>query len=342
MKLSIIVPVYNMASDKKLEYCMDSLVNQSMEDYEIIAVDDCSTDNSLAILKEYEKHFPDKVRAIHSEVNRHQGGAKNIGMKQAKGDWVGFIDSDDWITPDMYSKLIARAEETGADLVGCDYCLTNEHSMKVGQIVPNNKKEQSGVLDTRKRRSLILDGGSLVVKIFRRSMIVENDLWFPEDIFYEDNALGNSYLVLAKHFEYIEEPMYYYYQHGASTVHTISVKRCEDRMAAGRIMLEEARRHHYYDEFKPELEYSFTLLFYVNTLFTYMSGVDRTKSSFVRALGNEMKAAFPDFEKNPYYQERTHEEEKKLIRMQQRSTMFFMLYYKLLWAYRRWRKLHQK
>ena len=149
MKLSIIVPVYNMASDKKLEYCMDSLVNQSMEDYEIIAVDDCSTDDSLAVLQDYEQRFPDKVRVIHSEVNRHQGGAKNIGMRLAQGDWIGFIDSDDWIASDMYSKLIARAEETGADLVGCDYCLTNEHSMKIGQIVPNNKREQSGVLDVQ-------------------------------------------------------------------------------------------------------------------------------------------------------------------------------------------------
>ena len=342
MKLSIIVPVYNMAADRKLEYCMDSLVNQSVQDYEIIAVDDCSTDESLAILQDYEKRYPDKVCAIHSEVNRHQGGAKNIGLKAAKGDWIGFIDSDDWITPDMYQKLIERAEETGADLVGCDYCLTNEHSMKVGQIVSNNKNDQIGVLDAQKRRSLILDGGSLVVKIFRRSMIIENELWFPEDIFYEDNALGNSYLILAKHFEYIEEPMYYYYQHDASTVHTISTKRCEDRMAAGRIMLEEAHRHCYYDDFQPELEYSFTLLFYVNTLFTYMTGVNRTKYSFVKALGKEMKQTFPDFERNPYYKERTHAEEQKLIRMQQRSTIVFILYYKLLWAYRKWRKAHQK
>lgn len=338
MKLSIIVPVYNMAADGKLEYCLDSLVNQTVEDYEIIAVDDCSTDNSFEILKHYEERFPDKFHAVHSEVNKHQGGAKNIGLKMAQGDWIGFIDSDDWITGDMYQRLIERAESTGADMAGCDYCLTNEHSMKVGQIVPNNKKSQSGILDKEKRASLILDGGSLVVKIFRRSMIIENGLWFPEDIFYEDNALGNSYLVLAKHFEYIEEPMYYYYQHGTSTVHTISQKRCEDRMTAGRLMLEEAKRHHYMEEFQKELEYSFTLLFYINTLFTYMAGVNKTKYGFVKAMGREMKQTFPDFEKNPYYQERTHQEEKKLIRMQQKSTLIFMLYYKLLWAYRRWRK----
>lgn len=342
MKLSIIVPVYNMAADHKLEYCLDSLVNQTVENYEIIAVDDCSTDDSMKILKEYESRFPDKFHAVHSEVNRHQGGAKNIGLKMARGEWIGFIDSDDWIRPDMYERLIERAESTGADLVGCDYCLTEEHSMKVGQIVPNNKKSQSGILDKEKRASLILDGGSLVVKIFRRSMILEKELWFPEDIFYEDNALGNSYLVLARHFEYIEEPMYYYYQHGMSTVHTISPKRCEDRMEAGRLMLEEAKRHGYLEEFRPELEYSFTLLFYINTLFTYMAGVGRTKYGFVEALGKEMKETFPEFEKNPYYQERTHEEEKKLIKMQQKSTLLFMSYYKLLWSYRKWRKKYGK
>lgn len=337
MKLSIIVPVYNMAADQKLEYCLNSLVNQTIEDYEIIAVDDCSTDNSFMILQDYEKQFPDKFHAVHCEVNKHQGGAKNIGMKLAKGEWLGFIDSDDWIRADMYEILIKKAEETGADLVGCDYCLTSEHSMKVGQVVPNNNPSQRGVLNDKKRRSLILDGGSLVVKIFKRSMIIENELWFPENIFYEDNALGNSYLVLAKHFEYIPEPMYYYYQHDTSTVHTISPKRCEDRMEAGRLMLTEAKRHGYFEKYKPELEYSFTLLFYVNTLFTYMRGVKPIKYEFVKKLGEEMKNSFPHFQENPYYQERVNEEEKKLIGMQMKSTMWFIIYYKLLWTYRKLR-----
>ncbi len=340
MKLSIIVPVFNMAADGKLEYCLDSLVKQTIDDYEIIAVDDCSTDDSFDILRAYESKYPAKFRAIHSAVNRHQGGAKNIGIKAATGDWIGFIDSDDWIQSDMYERLIRKADETGADLVGCDYCLTDKHSMEIGQIVPNNKKEQSGLLDHDKRGSLILDGGSLVVKIFRRSMIIENELWFPEDIFYEDNALGNSYLVLAKHFEYIPEPMYFYYQHDASTVHTISTVRCEDRMKAARLMIEDAKRFDYLENYKLELEYSFTLLFYINTLFTYMAGVNNITYRFVYDMGKEMKRYFPNFEKNPYYIERTHAEEKKLIHWQQKSTLFFILYYKLLWTYRKWRKAH--
>jgi len=342
MKLTIIVPVFNMAADGKLNYCLESLVNQTISDYEIIAVDDCSTDNSMDILTEYQDKYPDKFIAVHSPVNKHQGGAKNIGLRMAKGEWIGFIDSDDWIVPDFYERLISKAEETGADIVGCDYCLTDEHSMKVGQVVPNNKVEQTGVLDDEKRKSLILDGGSLVVKIFKRKMILDNELFFPEEIFYEDNALGNSYLILADRFEYIPEPLYYYYQHNTSTVHTISPKRCEDRMEAARLMIADAKRFDYLEKYHDELEYSFTLLHYVNTLFTYMAGVKRTKYSFVKNMGDEMKRYFPDFQNNAYYLERTHAEEKKLIAMQQKSTLYFMLYYKLLWAYRNFRKALRK
>ena len=338
MKLSIIVPVYNMASDNKLEYCLESLVNQTISDYEIIAVDDCSTDNSLEILRRYEAKYPDKFKVIASPVNKKQGGAKNLGLEVAKGDWIGFIDSDDWITEDYYQKLLAKAEETGADMVGCDYHLTGEHSMKIGQVVHNNKEEQTGVLTKEKYQSLILDSGSLVVKIYRRGIIYDYPNRFPEGIFYEDNAIGKSWMLRAKHFEYIPEPMYYYYQHNASTVHTISPKRCEDRMEAARIMIAQAKQFGYFEEYKEELEYSFTLLHYINTLFTYMVGVKPIKYGFVKKMGEEMKEYFPDFQSNSYYQKRTNGEEKKLIAMQQKSTLLFICYYKLLWGYRNFRK----
>lgn len=137
MKLSIIVPVYNMAADGKLEYCLNSLVRQTIADYEILAVDDCSTDDSYQILLSYQEKYPDRFRAVHSDVNQKQGGAKNIGMGLAKGEWIGFIDSDDWVTEDFYERLIGRGEETGADMVGCDYHMTSEHSMAIGRVVHN-------------------------------------------------------------------------------------------------------------------------------------------------------------------------------------------------------------
>ncbi|MCQ2524568.1 MAG: glycosyltransferase [Lachnospiraceae bacterium] len=337
MKLSIIVPVYNMASDNKLTFCLDSLINQTIDDYEIIAVDDASTDNSLEILKEYKEKYPDKFSYIESPVNTHQGGAKNKGIKAAKGDWIGFIDSDDWISPNYYETMLKKAEETGADMVGCDFSLVSEHSFEVGTIQANGREDQSGVLDTAKKRSLVLDGGSLCVKIYRRERIINDGLWFPENIFYEDNAVGNSYLVMANHYEYMKLPMYYYYQHSTSTVHTVDMNRCEDRMQASRLMLKEAIKRGYYDEVKEELDYKFIILFYLNTVFSYVRGTSFPKLSFVKKIGREFIEILPDYENNKYFKERINEEEKKMIKLQLKNTCGFVIYYKMLWAYRKLR-----
>lgn len=343
MKLSIIVPVYNMAADNKLTFCLDSLLSQHLDSYEIIAVDDSSTDDSLKILRKYEEENPGKVRVIHSEVNRHQGGAKNLGIKAATGEWIGFIDADDWIDPDMYRTMLEKADETGADMVGCDLNLVTSHTYEIGEVIEaNGNSEQSGVLDHDRKKSLILDGGRLVVKIYKRETILEKELFFPEGIFYEDNAMSNSYLLTATHYEYISRPWYYYYQHNASTVHSFSLQMCLDRMEAGRIMIREAKRLGFYDEFHKELEYMFTQLFYVNTLFTYMPCVRPTKVGFVKEITDEMVKTFPDFQNNSYYSDRTGAEEKKLIAMAVSSPLKFYIYYKLLWGYRNFRKKLQK
>ncbi len=335
MKLSIIVPVYNMEAGDKLKYCMDSLVGQTLEDYEILAVDDCSSDGSYGILEEYARTFPDKVKAFRNDRNRHQGGAKNVGLAHAAGEWIGFIDADDWVVPDYYERLIGKAEETGADCVGTDYSLVYEHTMTPGQQVHNNRPEQAGVLDEEKYRSLMLDFGSLCVKIYRREIILDCPSRFPEDIFYEDNALAKTWISRMKHFEYIPEPLYYYYQHDASTVHTITKRRLEDRMESGRLMLAEARQYGYYEKYLPELEYSFTVLFYKNTLFSAMQAMkEKGCYPFVTELARRMKTVFPEFQKNRYYLDRTDAEEKKLIAMQMESPLKFYIYYRLLWAYR--------
>lgn len=335
MKLSVIVPVYNMAANDKLSFCLDSLVNQTIDDYEIIAIDDCSTDNSLQVLRQFEKEYPEKVRVAQTPENLHQGGAKNIGMSMAKGDWIGFIDADDWVTPDYYERLLGRAEETGADMVGCDYCLVHEHTYRPTSAEHNNTQDQTGVLDEEKYKSLLLDCGSLVVKIYRREIVIDHPGRFPEHIFYEDNALARSWMLRAKHFEYIDEPLYFYYQHNASTVHTITAERLADRCEAGRVMIREAKENGYYDRFHDELEYSFAVLFYMNTLMSYMIGVRPRRAKWVKALGNEMREYFPNFLDNRYFRERVHPEEQKWAAMQQKNTTWFVFYYSLKSAYRK-------
>lgn len=338
MKLSIIVPVYNMSADGKLNYCMDSLVNQTIKDYEILAVNDASTDNSLAILREYEQKYPDKVKVITYPVNRRQGGAKNEGLRSARGEWVGFIDSDDWVTPDFYEKLIHRGEETGADLIGCDYSLVSEHTFQVGKIVQNNTMDQTGVLDREKHKSLLMRMGSMVIKVYKREVIAENGLDFPEGIFYEDNCAGPLWSLYFTHFEKVEEPLYYYYQHQVSTVHHISEGKCRDRMAAAALLYEKCKERGFLEEYGSEIEYRFTELYYVNTLFSYMAGMEHPRLSFVRELRAGVRNVFPRFERNVYYQKNTGEEEKKLIALQQKWNLGFYLWYRLKLFVRRRRQ----
>ena len=337
-RLSVIVPVYNMASEDRLSWCMNSLLHQTLENYEIIAVDDCSTDRSLEILKELAARYPERLRVVESDRNRHQGGAKNLGISRAQGEWIAFIDADDWVVPDYFERLLKKAEETGADCVGTDYCIVTEHTMTPGPVIANSKKDQTGILDDARRRSLILDSGSLCVKIYRREIVADCPSRFPEDIFYEDNALANTWIMRMHHFEYVPGPLYYYYQHEDSTVHTVTRRRLEDRLTAGRIMISEAERYGFLERFRPEIEYSFTVLFYKNTLFSAMREMkEKGVYSFVTGISREMKRTFPDFQENQYYRENTDAEEKRLMGLQMKSPPVFYLYYRMLWLYRRLR-----
>lgn len=329
MKLSVIVPVYNMAAEGKLQFCLDSLVNQTISDYEIIAVDDASTDNSLEVLQEYAGKYPDKVRVLAHEVNKRQGGAKNTGLKAATGEWVGFIDSDDWVTPDYYEKLLKRAAETGADMVGCDYNLVHSHTFEVGQVVQNNSAQQTGVLDRERHGKLIMRSGSMVIKIYKRQVIEENQLDFPEGIFYEDNCAGPVWSLYFTHFERVEEPLYYYYQHQTSTVHHVSGEKCRDRMKAAKLMLEQCRDRGFLERYYPEIQYRFTELYYAVTLFSYMQGCPHRRLSFVKELGRGIREAFPDFQENTYYRQYTDPEEQRLIALQMQSDARFFYYYGL-------------
>ena len=169
----------------------------------------------------------------------------------------------------------------------------------------------------------------MVIKIYKHSVIKDNNLNFPEHIFYEDNCAGPVWMLYFTRFEKLDDPMYFYYQHSASTVHYISVSKCNDRMAAAELMLEECRRRGFLEKYKPEIEYRFIELYYIITLFSYMQGVKRPKLSYIRKMRKFATEQFPDFQNNIYYQEQTGKEEKKWIALQMRSDFVFYWYYLL-------------
>lgn len=340
MKLSIIVPVYNMVSDGKLEFCMESLLAQTIEEYEIIAVDDKSTDESLAVLRRYESKYPNKIKVIASPNNRKQGGAKNLGLRASVGEWIGFVDSDDWIAPEYYEKLLCKAEETGADIVECYYSIKQEHDYEVGKKIPSELKDLEGPMDNKKRAKAILTPGSMVTKIYKRALFFDNGIWFPEYIFYEDNCAGVLAMLYCKRLAYVDEALYYYYQHNSSTVHHISKEKCIHRMKAMEMLIGECYKRGFLEEYPEEIEYRFTELFYINTLFTYMIGMPfyKKRISYLRLLRDGMLAYFPEYATNPYFLERQDAEVKKLTAMHCKSPICFFWYYTSLTTYRKIRK----
>lgn len=119
--ISIIVPVYKV--EPYLRQCVDSILNQTYRDLEILLIDDGSPDCCGKICDEYEKKDK-RVRVFHTE-NRGLSIARNLGLKETQGDYIGFVDSDDWIEPDMYEVLLKCLEETGADICVCGYSYEN-------------------------------------------------------------------------------------------------------------------------------------------------------------------------------------------------------------------------
>ncbi len=342
MRLSVIVPVYNMAAEDKLKHCLDSLLAQTVEDYEIIAVDDASTDESPQILKEYEERLakttPGRFRMILCEENHRQGGARNRGLAEASGEWVGFVDSDDFVDPQMYAKLLQKAEETGADVVGCDYSLVSEYTTTPGQVVENNTTEQTGVLDAEKHKKWILRSGSMVVKIYKRELLEKNHLRFPEGIFYEDNCASPLWSMYFTHFERVPEPLYYYLTVADSTTHHVSWAKCLDRVKAGELLLQECRERKLLDLYKDEIMFRFSELAYITTLFSYMYSGKKRKPAHTAYLRKMIRKEYPELTGNPYFEKMVPAEDRKLVRMHMKSNLLFFVYYVLLFAYRDLRK----
>ena len=127
IKVSIIIPVYNV--ERYLPKCLDSVINQTLRDIEIICIDDCSTDGSYEILQEYASK-DDRIIVLKQETNQGQGVARNRGIDIAKGEYIGFVDPDDWIELDMYEKMYNQAKNLNSEIVICNINRYNEESKK--------------------------------------------------------------------------------------------------------------------------------------------------------------------------------------------------------------------
>ncbi|MCI5827398.1 MAG: glycosyltransferase family 2 protein [Lachnospiraceae bacterium] len=180
IKVSVIVPVYN--AEKYLEECLESLIHQTMlpEEMEILAVDDCSTDNSRAILERFAGNYP-QIRILQTPRNAGPGGARNVGLNMAQGEYIGFVDSDDAAVATMYEHMYDTAVKGNYDIVD-----TGVYYQGKDLAMVHTADEDTEDQNDEKRSHNIVSGGYLMTRIFRRSFWEGSGLRFREHVILED------------------------------------------------------------------------------------------------------------------------------------------------------------
>lgn len=256
-KVSIIVPVYNM--EKYLDECMSSLVNQTLDNIEIIAINDGSTDNSLKILKEYKKKYPDKV-VIIDQKNKGISIARNNGIDISTGKYIGFMDSDDYAKPTMFEELYKKIEQTNSDIVVCDfeeyYMYPEEFRYKsvVENIKNDNLYNDPSIINS-------IDYGPCN-KLFKKEMFA--DIKFPKNLKYEDlNTILKVFLIASK-ISTINKSLYIYRINNTGETKTIN-KKVIDILAILQDLIDYSKSIGVYEKIKSELK-----KMCVNKLFFYL------------------------------------------------------------------------
>ncbi len=198
IKVSVIVPVYNV--EKYISKCLDSLVNQTFKNFEIIIVNDGSTDNSEKIIQEYLKN--NKNMSYFKIKNSGQAVARNLGIKKSKGNLITFVDSDDYIDSYMLEKLYDNMKATNSDISICN--LYKVYGDKTIKFLNYNKYTDDEVVN------YMISHSGPVGRLYKKSLFVDNNIYFLENCIYEDLATIPLLGIYAKKISYIDDCLYYY------------------------------------------------------------------------------------------------------------------------------------
>ena len=198
MKVSVIVPVYN--TQDYLRKCLDSLLDQNLDDYEIIIVNDGSPDESQKIIDEYKKN---PIIKSYMKVNGGLSDARNYGLDRAEGEYIAFVDSDDYIRCDMLSKMYDKAKKDNLDIVVCDSINVYPSGQEV--LVHSNLHYSDDEV-----RNYLMAAPMACTRMFKKEIF--GKVRFRVGIFYEDLQMCPKMLALTKKIGFVEEGLYYYYQ----------------------------------------------------------------------------------------------------------------------------------
>ena len=259
--ISIVIPVYNV--EQYLRKCLDSCINQTLKEIEIIVVDDCSPDNSDKIMLEYERKYPDIVKCIYLDKNIKLGGARNKGVEIANGEYILFVDSDDYIANNMCEELYKSITSNNADMVICDYFRVIDERLVYRK--PFNPKINS-VPNIKKQ--LLLEwhlSGFAWNRLTKRELIKK--YLFAENCYYEDLPVTLLWVLNAKKINYIAKPLYYYLYRNNSIVCELNYSNAIQNARAIVQLIENFKNEKIFEDYYTEFS-----RYILEELFVFLSG----------------------------------------------------------------------
>lgn len=286
MKVSIIVPIYKV--EKYLERCLDSIVNQTFSDYEIICVNDCSPDNSQKIVDRYVEKYPQLIKSVQNEENLGLGKTREHGLSVSQGDYVMFIDSDDYIKNDYIETYYNTMKSDNVDIVIGGYIRDVEGKYTVHK-VPDSVWS-------------IVTYTIACAKMFRKAFLLDNNIKFPtircgEDIYFSMELLyyGASYKVM-------DYAGYYYYFNKDSITGSLNYDKKHEAFVVQIFdeFLENYDLNLVSKDVNEIIEYNY-ITNMINALITYGHGcgIKKMREKYDYWISDMMKR-FPDYKKNSY------------------------------------------
>lgn len=310
IRLSVIIPVYNV--EDYVAKCLDSLISPAAEalsrgekpDYEIIAVNDGSTDSSPAIVQDYVNRYPQFIRLITTE-NMGQGHARNVGIDEAQGEYLYFIDSDDYLAPDAMSELL-NALDGDYDILIFDSIAVNTDGLELEYRKGCARNDD---LKLSHYPELLLQSPDVWNKIFRRSLYIESGVRFTERVWFEDLRTVPKLYHYTDRIVYLPKAWHRYVQRPGSVTNTRKIERNLEIIPAVDELIAFYKSTAGYPEIKDALEY---LAFHSEFLTSSVrANLADWHSDVQDKLREDFLGKFPNYASNPYV--RTMSRKHKLL-----------------------------
>ena len=284
IKVSVIVPVYNVES--YLEKCLDSLVNQTLKDIEIIVVNDGSPDNSQEIIDNYAK----KYKQIKAYVKENGGlsDARNYGIKKATGEYIIFIDSDDYVKENMLEIMYQKALNDNLDIVVCNSINVYENGNMI-EIKSNRNYSNSPI------KNYLVSPPMACIRLYNRTLF--DKIQFKKGIYYEDLELTPKLVKYTQKISFIDEGLYYYYQRTGSIM---KQKEFNEKLLDIFKVL-DSNKELLLKEYPEEIEYMY-ITHLLRTATLRFLEYDNYRDNINKIIST-MKEDFPNWKNNKYYKQ---------------------------------------